>query len=442
MFKAIDGSLNDNLPASTVEFLSAVFGSLTATVVLLLLPPKNQTGSGVKGLAKRITTTIDRLKDDPILQEKLRASNKERGIYYIVNSGGTKVKQINLFNAFFVEFDDWSKEEQLERVKGAPIQPSAIVRAKRGHHIYWFIIGECSAKDHKDTHERLIDYFDSDPAIKNPNRAMRLPGFNHVSVGADGSRHYQLVECVHLDPSLRHTVQQMRDAFNDKAIAKAILSREWVERKRHHLAMYVSGALAHAGYLRDEADEIITEVCKRRGDEEIEDRRHAVQDSYNKFENQEEVGGWKKIEEEGLLEPRVIERLQKRLGRKSKPKKKTKPSVADVVREILSGLDLIRLESKEVFVTYPSITGKRTCAIDSEEFSTWVRDYFFDHYDHILDSGTLKNILPIFARNARLTDQQVFLRVAHQEGTTYIDLNNAEQEVVEITAEGWEVKKL
>ena len=52
MSKAIDGSLNDNLPASTVEFLSAVFGSLTATVVLLILPPKNQIRSGQKGLAK------------------------------------------------------------------------------------------------------------------------------------------------------------------------------------------------------------------------------------------------------------------------------------------------------------------------------------------------------------------------------------------------------
>ena len=78
--------------------------------------------------------------------------------------------------------------------------------------------------------------------------------------------------------------------------------------------------------------------------------------------------------------------------------------------------------------------------MDSEEFDGWIREYFFEKYDHILDSGTLKNIKPLLARRARLTDQQVYLRVAQEGGMTYIDLNNSDQEVVEISAEGWEMK--
>ena len=188
---------------------------------------------------------------------------------------------------------------------------------------------------------------------------MRLPGFNHVSAAEDGSLRYKMVDCLHLDQSRRYTVQQMRDAFNDKAIAKENLSREWVEGKRHRLAMYVSGALAHAGYLRDEADDIIIYVCKSSGDTEINDRRHAIQDSYKKLENDEEVGGWNKITEEGLLEHRIIKRLRTRLDRKSKTKKKPKSPIADVVHEILSTVDIFRLVSKEVFVTYPNDSGEQ-----------------------------------------------------------------------------------
>jgi hypothetical protein len=221
-----------------------------------------------------------------------------------------------------------------------------------------------------------------------------------------------------------------------------LFARHWIKGIRHDASVILAGALAHAGYAREEVKKIIAAICRLAKDEESASRLNDVDTTFDKYEHGEPVSGWPKMEEEGLFDTRVVKQAKEWLDHKSKAKKKAKPSVADVVREILTILDIIRLESKEVFVTYLGITGKRTCAIDSEEFSTWVRDYFFDNYDHILDSGTLKNILPILARSARLTDQQVYMRVAYQDGTTFIDLNNDEQEIVKITAEGWEVKKL
>ena len=79
------------------------------------------------------------------LQERLRRLNVNRGLYFVVNSGGDVDKSITRFNAFFVEIDDRGIDEQHALYDKAPIQPSIRVETKKSVHCYWLIDGNCNA---------------------------------------------------------------------------------------------------------------------------------------------------------------------------------------------------------------------------------------------------------------------------------------------------------
>lgn len=282
-----------------------------------------------------------------------------------------------------------------------------------------------------------------DPTISDPKKAMIVEILVNGQVVVAPSVYPDGEKCVWRNfGEAAHIVASGLFSLLGVIAAIVLMSRHWREGIRHNASVYLAGALAHSGYAREEAKKIIAAICRLAKDEQLTSRLNNVDTTFDRFEHGETASGWPTLKEEDLFDPRVVKKAKEWLGRKPKPKKKAKPSLADIVRNILSSLDIIRLGSKEVFVTYPAASGQRTCAIDSEEFDGWLREYFFNNHDHLLDSSSLKSIKAILAGNARLTDQQVHLRVAHQDGTTYIDLNNDEQEIVEITAEGWEVRKL
>ncbi|PZO53458.1 MAG: hypothetical protein DCF15_12690, partial [Phormidesmis priestleyi] len=54
--------------------------------------------------------------------------------------------------------------------------------------------------------ERLIQRMDSDPAIRNPSRLMRLPGFEHVRV-QDEKLMFSPVTLRHIAPAAKATVE-------------------------------------------------------------------------------------------------------------------------------------------------------------------------------------------------------------------------------------------
>jgi hypothetical protein len=221
-----------------------------------------------------------------------------------------------------------------------------------------------------------------------------------------------------------------------------LLSRFWNGGMRQFLALHLAGALAHGGYIRSESKKIIGAVCRLAKDEELQMRLSAVDTTFDAFEHGDSVTGWPTIEKEELFDTRVIQTLKLWLGNQPKAKKKAKPSITDVVREILIIIHTFLTQSREVFVTYPTETGAQTRDLDSREFCGWIRNYFFENYDHILDSGTLKNILLLLAHKAQPTNQKVNLRVARdEEATIYIDLNNAARESVQVKADGWEIIK-
>lgn len=56
------------------------------------------------------------------------------------------------------------------------LPPSAMVRTARGHHLYWTVC-DCPVEAFTALQARLIDFYRADPAVKNINRFMRVPGF-------------------------------------------------------------------------------------------------------------------------------------------------------------------------------------------------------------------------------------------------------------------------
>ena len=116
-------------------------------------------------------------------------------IYFYVNGGGVRDKEINKFNALFIDFDKGKtenkeyypldevaqyKEECIKKVQDFDFEPSFIVETRNGIHVYWLLNDGALPEEWKICTERLISYFDSDPRVKNPARLMRVPHYNWI----------------------------------------------------------------------------------------------------------------------------------------------------------------------------------------------------------------------------------------------------------------------
>ena len=92
-------------------------------------------GTGFKG--KNLSFNM---KDFQSKSKVLMAHNEaNRGIFFVVNSGGNSDRKINKINAQFFECDTLSLEEQLENISKFPLEPSIIVQTKKSLHVYFLI---------------------------------------------------------------------------------------------------------------------------------------------------------------------------------------------------------------------------------------------------------------------------------------------------------------
>ena len=105
-----------------------------------------------------------------------------RGIYLVVNSGGDKAADINKCHAFFVEWDDRSKKEQLHiyKEKYLPEPTFMVDTGGKSIHCYWVLKKPVAAEVWKPIQIRLVDYCKADKNIKDASRCMRLAGFYYV----------------------------------------------------------------------------------------------------------------------------------------------------------------------------------------------------------------------------------------------------------------------
>jgi hypothetical protein len=113
-------------------------------------------------------------------RKKLNALNKAGyDIFVTVNeTDGKDIKGANVtrVRALFADFDG-SPLSNLDRI---PLKPSFTVNTSPGkHHAYW-LIDDCPLDQFKPMQQKLAQILDSDPAVCDLGRIMRVPGFYHL----------------------------------------------------------------------------------------------------------------------------------------------------------------------------------------------------------------------------------------------------------------------
>lgn len=160
-------------------------------------------GTGFKG--KNLSFNI---KDFQSKGKVLIAHNEaNRGIFFVVNSGGNSDRKINKINAQFFECDTLSLEEQLENISKFPLEPSIIVQTKKSLHVY-FLIKNGKVEKFRDIQKKLAKHFNGDGSCINESRVMRVPGFYHCK--EESVR----VKCIKFNPNLFYTQEDLERELN------------------------------------------------------------------------------------------------------------------------------------------------------------------------------------------------------------------------------------
>lgn len=152
---------------------------------------------------------VELLRFDSIIPTLHRENAEKRGIFYIVNGSGQSDKEVTAkgrARACFIDGDEGTLEEQLRALCDFPLEPSIIIRTRKSLHAYW-LTPDGEIKYFRELQERLIQYFGSDPVIKNESRVMRLYGFNHCK--ADPVE----VKLIKFDPKIVYTQRQLHEAL-------------------------------------------------------------------------------------------------------------------------------------------------------------------------------------------------------------------------------------
>ena len=149
-----------------------------------------------------------------------QCQSEGRGIYVVVNDGGDTDSEITGCRAFFCEWDDRSKEEQIDlwRSLGLKEPTLQIDTGGKSIHNYWVLKKTIDPKTWKPIQERLLDYADADRALKNPSRVMRLPGTYHM--GDDGTQREMTRIISSCDN--KYTVKDIEDCLPNKVQTEKI----------------------------------------------------------------------------------------------------------------------------------------------------------------------------------------------------------------------------
>lgn len=148
-------------------------------------------------------------------------NRQQWGIFRPVNlfkSAERKNSNLLRIRAWAVDLDQSSKEDQIERIRTAPLVPSAVVETKAGHHVYFGARGAKAEHWKAIVADRLVPYFDADPNARDIARLLRAPGFTHWKDPANPF----LVQTVYSWP-VTYTEAQIAAAF---PVPKSVLDLE------------------------------------------------------------------------------------------------------------------------------------------------------------------------------------------------------------------------
>ena len=161
---------------------------------------------------------------------RLEGFNREGfRIYFVVNKGGQKANEITSATSHFAEWDDPAMLETFEHTDwstfaGGFLQPTAALSSgNKSPHAHWALSEPYKGIEGmvrwRINQNFLNAVLGSDPAIEDPSRVMRLPGFNHTNAEGEATGLCRLFYC---DPERRYTRQEFETAIYAQVKSRGI----------------------------------------------------------------------------------------------------------------------------------------------------------------------------------------------------------------------------
>ena len=164
-------------------------------------------------------------------------------IFVTINeTDGKDIKGANVtrVRALFADFDG-SPLSNLDRI---PLKPSFTVNTSPGkHHAYW-LIDDCPLDQFKPVQQKLAQILDSDPAVCDLGRIMRVPGFYHLK----GDPFVVTIDCP--EQVNRYSFADMKNALSrlapiNEMTARYSLKMGCAEGSRNTALTSLAGGLIH-----------------------------------------------------------------------------------------------------------------------------------------------------------------------------------------------------
>jgi hypothetical protein len=90
--------------------------------------------------------------------------------------------------------------------------------------------------------------------------------------------------------------------------AAALVLKHWTEPNRHDLALGLAGALCQADWTEDRILSFVQSIAVAAGDDELEDRERAVEDTWRNYTRDSGVTGWVRLAE--LVGQSVVDQVR------------------------------------------------------------------------------------------------------------------------------------
>ncbi|MGG1599523.1 hypothetical protein [Paenibacillus naphthalenovorans] len=120
---------------------------------------------------------------------------------------------------------------------------------------------------------------------------------------------------------------------------------------------------------------------------------------------------------------------------------KEKKSQAEVLLGLTQGLDYFCTVEGIAYANIPLEGKSISVRVRSERFKQWLRNQYYETHKKIPGNQAVQDVVYQLEARASMTGPQedVYVRIAGDFRTIYVDLANERGEVVEITAQGWRV---
>lgn len=443
--------ISDSLPPESLNFLKYFPNHFI------------QTFDDKKGRMQKGLTHCKPAKDFKI-SDLYNLNNLGAGVFFTPNQFKKQRRKENCVgvNAWFVEIDDVSKEEQWGRLFGSPLIPSLIVESANSYHAYWLAKGG-TIENHRQIVINLIEFFGGDHACKDINRVLRIPGFYH------NKKEPYLVKLVHETPERTYSEAEMLEAF--PTASKEMKDVSPLQKKAGDPFWDAAASFDNKVVLQRLSGTSIVngEVFSYRersgGGEYIDvnglaadawlDERGMIGSgqkggpTYIQWleyygHSKGDIAKWIKEHCSDLMPPDIELSFNKKSSDEQQGTSKSRRSNgAKRLMGILesAGITFFHDETQEAFAVIPVSGHNEVIKCSSNRFKSYLSKLAYDHESEVLSKDALNCCLSLIEAKA-IFEGECFplkIRVASHGDDIWYDLTDKNWNVVRISKNGWEV---